>query len=1336
MNKVVALLFVTLLMIPLAFIQFGVGQPVDYGYIEPPLIETNVCNDFTVTVLAHVSYQITGFDFVLIFNTVQMHVVNVMIIPPWMGGFNAGSGFVLVQGTDEVLGPGNVPLAAITFHCDVLGSSQLYFDVFTVKQFPSGTTISLPAEGSTVNQYNFYWKPGDLMDYALNGVPDFDQKQDAWTNPRTGQWSYCGPTAIANSFWWLDSFYEPSPVAPPSINDHFPLVWSYNPAWDDHDPRNVGPLISDLSWYMDTDGKRTGSTHNGTRVMDMARGIDKYLLDHGLYDDFYQKTVKAPDFFFVEHEVEKCEDVTLLLGFWQTADGVNWWRVGGHYVTVAGVDSAGLWIGFSDPCIDNAEAGGLGVVLPGPHGVSHPSWVHNDTRFVSHDVYAALIPGNPNLGGSPGNPNFEVNYNQYEIVNWTDLISNTMGQNSPSEFESQTGPYNPGLKVFTEVEYAVIVSPWYAKPPAVDYAPVGVPDFDQRQSGPKYNWKNPYPPVGTWGFSGPVAEANSLWYLDSYYEPEHVLPPVESDNFPLVTAYGPWDDHDPRNVPLLVEDLAMYMDTNGIASQIPHCGTYVWDMQMGIEHYLRDKGLSWKFYEHTEPNPSIKLIDDELRKCQDVVLLLGFWQLDYTGFWRHIGGHYVTVVGMDSTDMFMTISDPIQDKAEAGGMGSVPVPHDHPKTEPPYTTHNNASLVSHDLYRVILDPCPGGDWSLEDYWNESIHGNFIGQNFPETEPYDPTLLVHTQIEYAVIVSCKTGIVVAGSEDTNIYVWDFFGTLQWQLALANPVVSVAMDNDGRFIAAGTRSPMAPITGSLWLFDNSLGGPPGNVVWTKTLNISTSYGGGWGGSESKSVDVKYNSHNGGVVVAAATDQGLYLYDQLGNLIFHYQDPRLKTPMTIVRISQDGNYIICGYTGSTIYYFSHLADGVPGWSSADGNPLWYHAMDSGYHWVAISGIGDYVAASRFYNNTHTAVDLIHGVTGLVWTSYVKASYVRVDMPCNGRSVVAVNDDPSDSQGCDLVYWSDGGNGWNAGDSTPVWTYWPGKEIGSGHTNTDDFYTVAISENGDYVATGGIPRNTYLLDKAGTLPPQQTIGLMPHRIQSVDLTFTGKYGASVDFSGALWFFDKDMGFKWSWANPSANPFHCVAVSKIYPCMFPYPNHDVDITNVTRYRTPDGKTKTIVCQGYPANEINITLSNHGDFIETVEVRLYAYSPSNNTLVLVGNITVTINPGTNPIVSMDWNSTNVPYYGNYTLYATIGPVQDEINVYDNEFIDCNFLIVGLGDIDPNRWVEMKDIRPIAKAFDKYPGDPVYHPNCDLNCDYYIDMKDLRPAAKAFNAVYP
>jgi len=339
--------------------------------------------------------------------------------------------------------------------------------------------------------------------------------------------------------------------------------------------------------------------------------------------------------------------------------------------------------------------------------------------------------------------------------------------------------------------------PWYWKPEQRDYAPSGVPDFDQRQWG-TYNWTDPW---GTWSHCGPVAVANSLWWLDSEFEPNPIPQPTINDGFPLVQAYGPWDDHATQNVAPLVEHLAYLMDTDGRRTGLAHSGTNVFDMEAGLAQYLSWTGVNppgdangdgivdqtdadivsaafgsipgmpnWNlaadlnqdsivntqdvaivganmgntglFYEHTVMQPGFFFIEEEVERCQDVVLLVGYWIFDGGGWYREPGGHYVTVAGVDSTDMKLALSDPVQDAFESGLIpeGRIPVPHVHPPLEPPYVTHNDAQYVSQDIYDVTQitppwPPCPGGNWMLV--------------NFASWRPAPPFFAV---IESAVVTS--------------------------------------------------------------------------------------------------------------------------------------------------------------------------------------------------------------------------------------------------------------------------------------------------------------------------------------------------------------------------------------------------------------------------------------------------------------------------------------------------------------------------------------------------------------------------------------------------------
>lgn len=180
---------------------------------------------------------------------------------------------------------------------------------------------------------------------------------------------------------------------------------------------------------------------------------------------------------------------------------------------------------------------------------------------------------------------------------WTGVkfhIDSWLGANDVYTFHVDTIdplPPGPAIPPYT-VTAEPYVPPLYWKPSFPDYAPSGMPDFDERQ-GQTYVWRDQF---GSWSHCAPTAVANSLWWLDSEFENNTIPPPAAIDNFPLVSTYATmpplWDDHDPQNAPYLIEHLAYLMDTNGIRTGIVHSGTTVTDMQTGIAQYLSWTGVN------------------------------------------------------------------------------------------------------------------------------------------------------------------------------------------------------------------------------------------------------------------------------------------------------------------------------------------------------------------------------------------------------------------------------------------------------------------------------------------------------------------------------------------------------------------------------------------------------------------------------------------------------------------------------------------------------------------------------------------------------------------------
>lgn len=198
----------------------------------------------------------------------------------------------------------------------------------------------------TMESRGWYWKPS-YPNYSPQGLPDFDQKQDRWKKISPGpngiidstvagddvfniaenciapgldcylnstatgddveEWAFCGPVAVANCFWWFDSKFADPAGTPGDGQDQFTLIQDYG-AGDDHAKANVPLLIENLARAMNTTGKGT------TYINDMQTAISDWFTTTGLTDKFTVQTYDRPTFSFIESEIERSQNVILLLG--------------------------------------------------------------------------------------------------------------------------------------------------------------------------------------------------------------------------------------------------------------------------------------------------------------------------------------------------------------------------------------------------------------------------------------------------------------------------------------------------------------------------------------------------------------------------------------------------------------------------------------------------------------------------------------------------------------------------------------------------------------------------------------------------------------------------------------------------------------------------------------------------------------------------------------------------------------------------------------------------------------------------------------------------------------
>jgi hypothetical protein len=288
-------------------------------------------------------------------------------------------------------------------------------------------------------EQGWYYKPA-YANYAPQGIPDFNQTQDAWKSIVDGgngiantaaagddiqvvpvggavsfgdvivapgpncalntvpagddvaKWAFCGPVAVANCFWWFDSKFDDPNGYPGDGVDNFSLVQNYG-VGDDHLKTNVPFLIKDLASKMNT------TTRGTTNITDMKNAIWTWLINKGLSPIFTVNKYFAPNFSFIEDQIEACQDVILLLGFYnatgklpdqvQMAFGsandnlqpFTMWDFQTFQPTVTRLDAINITlVSNGAPCdvaIDVYNAGGqlLGTSLKNPGPLPVATWV-------------------------------------------------------------------------------------------------------------------------------------------------------------------------------------------------------------------------------------------------------------------------------------------------------------------------------------------------------------------------------------------------------------------------------------------------------------------------------------------------------------------------------------------------------------------------------------------------------------------------------------------------------------------------------------------------------------------------------------------------------------------------------------------------------------------------------------------------------------------------------------------------------------------------------------------------------------------------------------------------
>lgn len=260
----------------------------------------------------------------------------------------------------------------------------------------------IPTEKPSMKEtQGWYYLPA-YPNYAPKGLPDFDQRQDNWRSDEGiwrfvgGVWCFCGPTALADIFWWFDSKHENPLGYPGDGNDTYPLVRDYHapgiptpgPHTDDHNYNNVNDalttwnhgrggkeLIEKIAWYCNTNLCRFLVIRGfaGTYARFLEQGAKKWINDTGLQNQYHVEAIWKPDFSIINEALHHNDGIIINLLFYNPKV-ISPHTLFCHYVAVAGINPDG-YIAFSDP-VQNK-------INPGPDPAAH-----NNASVVSYDVYA------------------------------------------------------------------------------------------------------------------------------------------------------------------------------------------------------------------------------------------------------------------------------------------------------------------------------------------------------------------------------------------------------------------------------------------------------------------------------------------------------------------------------------------------------------------------------------------------------------------------------------------------------------------------------------------------------------------------------------------------------------------------------------------------------------------------------------------------------------------------------------------------------------------------------------------------------------------------------------
>jgi parallel beta-helix repeat protein len=149
--------------------------------------------------------------------------------------------------------------------------------------------------------------------------------------------------------------------------------------------------------------------------------------------------------------------------------------------------------------------------------------------------------------------------------------------------------------------------------------------------------------------------------------------------------------------------------------------------------------------------------------------------------------------------------------------------------------------------------------------------------------------------------------------------------------------------------------------------------------------------------------------------------------------------------------------------------------------------------------------------------------------------------------------------------------------------------------------------------------------------------------------------------------------------------------------------------------------------------KINVTITNRGNFTETVTTIVYYNLTSN---LIIEALTAVVEPNETKVLTFSWITAGIAPCKYYTITA-VALIEYDANLADNVLESVSKIKVRiLGDTNGDDLVGIDDIFTMASAFGAGPGHPRWDTRLDLNSDGIIDIMDIFMTALNFGRTGP